>query len=154
MATPHLIPYRFRLKSNGIVNSVVLADSTTQMFNLSDSTAQVVLGPFDTTGLAEKPYGYSPDFPLMLKLYCTNVKPDTTGRFELNATGLLGDATVWRNDTENFGVTWKIRNWVDFKDADATISVRTYPPMTSVSMNCVCGLSTDAIDRKSEGSYL
>lgn len=153
MASPDLIKYEYGRKPNELVGSMILADATTQIHPASDSTAAVVIGPFDATGLTGAPYGYQTDYPLMLKLYCSSVNPDSTGEFKVTVSGKLGDATCQRESAKDFALTWKIRNWDALTDADATVSIRPYPPVTSVSMNCVCGIATDYVDRDGEGSY-
>lgn len=144
--------YEYGRKTLDLVGTVLLADSTTQVFNVSDTTSQVVLGPFDGTDLVD--YGYQTDYPLMLKVFCYDITPDSTGEFKLKVQGALGGGTsVRRRDDSDFGLTWQIRDWAGLTDADATVTAQVFPPMTSVSMKVVCGLATDYIDRKSEGSY-
>ena len=153
MASPDLKIYEYGMKSNDIVGTMMLVDSTTQVYTVSDGTPQTVLGAFDATGLVGGIYGYDSGYPLMLKLFAYDVVPDSTGRYDLKVSGKLGDMTAQRLDDGAFGITWQKRSWVGLTDADATVSVHPLPPMTSVSCKVVCGLATDYIDRASEGSY-
>lgn len=153
MSSPDLILYEYGRKPSNLVGTKILVDSTTQEFTVSDGTSQVVLGAFDASGLSGAAYGYQTDYPLMLKLFCYDVVPDSTGRFDISVSGKLGDATSYRRGDEDFGMTWEKDNWDALGEADATVSIRKYPPVTSVTLKCVCGIATDYIDRKSEGSY-
>jgi len=153
MASPDLIPYEYRYRQVDLVGTTILVDKTTQTVAVDNTASQVVLGPFDTSALSAAPYGYHTDYPLMLKLFCDTVVTDTTGEYEIKVTGSLGSTTARRQDDKKFGMTWKIRDWVSLTDADATVTITPFSPLTSVSMNCTCGLATDYIDRKSEGSY-
>lgn len=153
MASPDLKMYEYGLKSNDIVGTMILVDSTTQVNTVTDSTSQVVLGAFDATGLVGSPYGYDSGYPLMLKLFAYDVVPDTTGVYELRVSGKLGDMTAQRLNDADFGITWQKRSWVGLTDADATVSLHPLPPITSISCKVVCGLATDYIDRDNEGSY-
>lgn len=151
MALPDLKPYKYGRKVGNVVGTVLLADATTPVVAVDSTASQVVLGPFDASGLTA--YGCQTDFPLMLKLFCSDVVPDSTGEFKVTVSGLLGSTALQRRDNESFGVSWNIRDWASLADADATVTISMYLPMTSVSMNCVCGIATDYIDRKNEGSY-
>lgn len=152
MSSPDLKKYEYGRKFSDLVGTVLLADSTTQVFDVSDTTSQVVLGPFDGTGLVD--YGYQTDYPLMLKVFCYDITPDSTGDFKIKINGSLGGGTsIRRRDDSDFGLTWQIRDWDKLVGVDATVTAQVFPPMTSVSMKCVCGLATDYIDRASEGSY-
>lgn len=153
MASPDLIPYEYRYREVDVVGTTILADRTTQTVAVDNTSPQVVLGPFDTTNLSDSTYGYHTDYPLMMKLFCDTVVTDTTGEFEIAVTGSLGSTAARRLNQDKFGMTWNIRDWVSLTDADATVTLTPFPPMTSVSMNCTCGIATDYIDRKSEGSY-
>jgi len=153
MASPDLIPYRYVYSNVNPEGTLILADSTTQEFSVSNTSPQVVLGPFDASGLQGSPYGYLTNYPLMVKLFCSSVTPDSTGVFKVSASGSLGSAACERRNADSFALTWKVRNWEDLTDADATVTITPRPPVTSVSMTCVCGLATDNIDRDDEGSY-
>jgi len=153
MASPDLIPYEYRYREVDVVGTTILADRTTQTVAVDNTAPQVVLGPFDTTSLSGSKYGYQTDYPLMMKLFCDTVVTDTTGEFEITVTGSLGSTAARRLNEDKFGLTWNIRDWVSLTDADATVTLTAFPPITSVSMNCTCGIATDYIDRESEGSY-
>lgn len=152
MASPDLKPYQYGRKYGNLVGTSVLADATTPVVAVDNTAPKVVIGPFDATGLKTS-YGYHSDYPLLVKLFCDSVNPDTTGNFRVKVSGSLGDAEIQRSNADSFSLTWDVRDWVSLTDADATVTIMPYTPVTSVSMNCVCGLATDYIDRKSEGSY-
>lgn len=153
MASPDLVQYEYKYQKTDIVGTIILADSTTQTVAVDNSTSQVVLGPFDTTGLVNGTYGYKSDYPLMLKLFCDTIDADATGEYKLTVSGSLGSTSVKRTNLDSFGMTWNINDWDSLTDADATVSLQAFSPMTSISMNCTCGIATDYIDRNSEGSY-
>ncbi len=99
-------------------------------------------------------HGYDTSYPLMLKLFCTNVAMTGTvaypnPEFIVNVTG-PASCTVHRIDEKNFSLALKIKDW-NTKSLDTTLSITPIPPLTGVSFNCLAGLAYgDNQDRSPE----
>ena len=151
MASPSLSPYRYNVTPS--LQTPILADSSTIGVTVDNSATKAVLTRFDASGLQASFYGYDTTYPLLMKLFCYDIVTDSTGTFQVTVSGQLGGAGAQRLNADNFGLVWKVKNWADILDSDASVTILPYGSITSVSMKCTCGLATDYIDRASEGSY-
>jgi hypothetical protein len=133
--------------------TTILADSSTIGMTVDSTATQAVLTTFDASSLQGSFYDFGTASPLMMKLFCYDIITDSTGAFQISVAGKYGSTSMLRQDTKDFGLTWKVRDWSTMTDGNVTVSLLPFSPMTSVSMKCTCGVATDYIDKASEGSY-
>jgi hypothetical protein len=103
--------------------------------------------------MAADPYDYLPEYPLLLKLFFTNVVMSGTiaypsPEFIVNVSGPKV-FTEHRKDEKNFGISIRIKNW-DAISLNTTVSITVIPPLTGVSLNCLAGLSLDTLGSQSQ----
>lgn len=99
--------------------------------------------------LTASPYNYLPQYPLLLKLFFTNVILDGTvaypnPQFDVNVSGST-PFSCQRIDDKNFALSLKVQNW-DERCLDTTVTINPVPPLTQVRMNCLAGLALDTQD--------
>lgn len=147
--------YRNHSRPVDIVGTPILTNDPTPILSVDQTTAGVVFAGFDMGQLTSGSYGFNPKYPLLMKLFCSDVETDSTGEFIVRVTGTAatGNPKIHRQDTRNFGLTWDEKGntgWQNIASADATVSVQPLAPMTFVRMNCVLGIATDNVDRPEE----
>jgi hypothetical protein len=140
-----------------IAGTPILTPSPVTMLTVDQTTSQCVFSGITGSDLTSAPYGYNPPYPLMLKLFCDNVEVDSTGEFKIKIEGPafktiefprrnFNDLDFRRNKEKNFAFTWYVKDWATKANIDATVSVHPYPPITSVSFQCICGLAENNIN--------
>jgi hypothetical protein len=151
MASLNLAKYQYNVTASR--QTTILADSSTIGMTVDSTATQAVLTTFDASSLQGQFYDFGTTIPLMMKLFCYDIVTDSTGAFQISVAGKYGSTSMQRQDTKDFGLTWKVRDWANMTDGNVTVSLLPFSPMTSVSMKCTCGVATDYIDKASEGSY-
>jgi hypothetical protein len=144
--------YSYLVRPTDRVGTPILTSSTTPVTAIDQDTPGVVFSGVDISQLNAAPYNYDTTYPLMVKMFCSEIVTDSTGAFRIKIEGsMAGNTTTFqRQDTENFALTWYqngLVNWTDITSGDATVSVQSLSSITQISMNCVLGIATNNIDR-------
>jgi len=137
---------------NSVSGCPILVNSATPVSCSSTASTGVfsVAAGSDMTG---NPYNFSPRYPLLMKMFFTNVVMDGTvaypnPEFIVNVSGPT-PFKCHRIDEKNFGISLWIKQW-DTKSLDTTVSITPISPLTGVTMDCLTGLATDTQDKSEE----
>jgi len=103
--------------------------------------------------MALSPYNYLPAYPLLLKLFFTNVVLSGTVAYP-NPEFIVDVAgpkafTCHRIDEKDFALAIKIKNWSTVS-LNTTVSITPIPTLTGVSFTCLAGLALDTQDNPAE----
>jgi len=136
---------------NNVAGCPILVNSASGV-SCTSGTPEVV---FTATGsdMALAPYNYLPAYPLLLKLFFTNVVMTGTvaypnPEFIVTVTGPKG-FTCHRIDEKDFALAIRIKNW-DTMSLNTTVSINPLPTLTGVSFTCLAGLALDTQDNSAE----
>ena len=133
---------------NSIAGTPILANSATPV--ACTSASPTVVFTANGADLATDPYDLEPKYPLLLKLFCTEVVMTGTVAYPnpeyiVYITGPAG-TTCHRLDEKNFGLTLRVENW-STAVLNTTVTILPLPTLTGVTFNCLAGLALDNMNR-------
>jgi hypothetical protein len=147
--------YRYSARPVDINGTPILVTSPATFVPVDQTTPGVTLAGVDLSTLDSS--GYLTNYPLLMKLFCKDIRVDNTGMFIVSVNGsATGTVQVCdRQDNRNFAMTWYLghstgASWDTITNSDATVSLKPIFPMTAVSLNCILGIATDNIDKPEE----
>jgi hypothetical protein len=147
MAT--LIRTAYSIDAIHTVGTPMLVNSPVTSYSVDQTVPVTVFGPFTGADFIADPYNFSPTYPLLMKLFFSNVVMTgtvayPTPEYIVQITGPFNTMKIHQYDEKNFGVTCNITNWA-LKAVNVVVSIIPIPPLTGVSLQCFAGIATENV---------
>ena len=129
---------------SSITGCPILVNSATPVACSGAAPTVVLTG--NGSDLAADPYDYLPAYPLLLKVFFTNIVLSGTVSypnpfFYVKVTGPTSFYCE-RRDDRDFGLSIQIKNWSAIA-LDTTITIEPVATLTGVTFDCLAGFALD-----------
>ena len=131
------------------VGTPMLVNSPVTSYTVTQAAPVTVFGPFTGADFIADPHDFSPTYPLLMKLFFSNVVMTgtvayPTPEYIIQITGPFDTMKIHQYDEKNSGVTHYISNWAT-KAINVVVSIIPIPPLTGVSLLCFAGIGTENV---------